>query len=199
LVLGVFLVAVLVARSHAPPPPGAAPNHAPFGDSVERWRPLSREAAITAERLTGISLDEDLVLALIAVESGGESSARSARGTVGLAQVEPATFADLRARYPGVLSDPLSDDASIGEPRTNLIAGALYLAECARAFGADLSDPYDLAVTLHAYQLGRHATAEALRGGGWLPADALDQVARIMALYRAARPSALPKEPAMSP
>jgi len=182
-----FLVAVLAAGSHAAPRPAAAPNYPPFGESVERWRPLSREAALTAQRLTGVNLDENLLLALIAVESGGESTARSTRGAVGLAQVEPATFVDLRARYPGLLGDPRSEQASIDEPRANLVAAALYLAECARAFGADLSDPYDLAIALHAYQLGPRATAEALRSGGWLPAETVDHAARIMALYRAAR------------
>jgi soluble lytic murein transglycosylase-like protein len=157
---------------------------APFSETVERWRPLGHDAALTAWRLTGARLDEDLLLALVAVESGGDPAARSASGGVGLAGLQPATFAHLRARYPIVLGEATPDD-----PRANLVAGALHLAECARAFEADLADPYDLAMTLNAYSLGPRATSEALRNGGWLPKATVEDAARIMALYRRAHPA----------
>ena len=58
---------------------------------------------------TGVKLDENILLALVAVESEGEPEARSARGAVGLVQVEPSTFEDLRATAGNLLPrGPLS-------------------------------------------------------------------------------------------
>ena len=201
LVLALVLATVVAARPQARAAT-ATPSQGPFDESVERWRPLSREAARTAARLTGINLDEDLLLALVEVESGGHPTVRSARGGVGLTAIESADFADLHASFPGPLGSPPIDapDAKvpaleseveaarplIEEPLTNLIAGALHLAECARAFGADLSDPYDLTLSLHAYRFGPRATAEALQSGGWLPGETVEHAARIEALYRQA-------------
>jgi len=168
----------------------------PFGESVARWRRLARDAAETAQRLTGVRLDEDLLLALVDTESGGQPSHHGADGGVGLTGVEPLAFEDLRVRYPGLLCKPLVDPlridatepnaALIEDPRTNLLAGALRLAESARALGADLSDPYDLTAALHAYRFGPRVTIAALQGGGWLPAETVEQAARVMALYRKA-------------
>ena len=102
-----------------------------------------------------MKLDENILLALVAVESEGEPEARSARGAVGLVQVEPSTFEDLRATAGNLLPrGPLE------RPDVNLMAGALYLAECARVLGADVADPGDLVLVLHAYNMGPRAAAE---------------------------------------
>ena len=126
-----------------------------FTAAVERWRPISRDATRTVQRVTGVKLEEDVLLALVAVESEGKPTARSAAGAVGLAQVMPSTFEDLRARYGEVLPA-----ASLEEPRFNVLAGALYLADCARALEADLADPDQLALVLHAYNMGLRAAVE---------------------------------------
>ncbi len=159
------------------------PKAPPFIPAVERWRPLSREASTGAVRLTGIRLDEDLLLALVAVESGGEPQARSAAGALGLTQIEPATFDDLRARYGPALSA-----GSIDDPGVNLLAGALYLVDCARLLNADLTNARDLPDVLHAYNLGPGAMIEALRQGDPLPAETIDHAARVLSAYAAARP-----------
>jgi soluble lytic murein transglycosylase-like protein len=130
-------------------------GQARFTPAVERWRPISRDATRTVQRVTAVKLEEDVLLALIAVESEGKPTARSAAGAVGLAQVMPSTFDDLRTRYNDVLPT-----ASLEEPRFNVLAGALYLADCTRALEADLSDPDQLALVLHAYNMGLRAAAE---------------------------------------
>jgi soluble lytic murein transglycosylase-like protein len=158
---------------------------------VERWRTITALATQTVQETTGVRLDPDLVLALVAVESGGQPDARSASGAVGLTQVQPATFADLRTRYGGLLVDQ-----SVERPATNLLAGALYMADCARVLHADLTDPGDLNLVLDAYNLGPRAVLEWRATGTWtdqsggqevirdqLPAETIEHAARIMAAH----------------
>ena len=170
-------------------------GRARFAPAVEQWRAVSRDAARTVYAVTGVQLDEDMLLALVAVESGGKPAARSARGAVGLAQVQPTTFEDLRTRYA-----PLLAGRSLEQPSVNLLAGALYLADCARVLGANVADPADLTLVLHAYNLGPRAAAEWRETGSWLkqtergaqlenglPAETIDHATRILAAINAAR------------
>jgi len=135
-----------------------------------------------------VKLDENILLALVAVESGGKATAQSPRGAVGLAQVEPATFEDLRTQYGELLAG-----GPLEQPRVNLLAGALYLAECARLLGSDVSVAGDLALVLHAYNMGSRAAAEWRDSGSWfnetdgrveleheLPSETIDHASRIM-------------------
>ena len=185
------------ASAPALPDPTQVPTagRARFAPAVEQWRSLSRDAARTVYDVTGVRLDEDLLLALVAVESEGKPAARSARGAVGLAQVEPSTFEDLRTRYAELLAG-----RSLEQPGVNLLAGALYLADCARVLGANVADPGDLALVLHAYNLGPRAAAEWRETGSWLkhtergaqlehglPAETIDHATRILAAITAAR------------
>lgn len=183
--------------SMAAPAPTTEPTPRPagrFAPGVERWRLASRDAAQTAQQATGVNLDENIMLALVAVESEGAPTARSPRGAVGLAQVEPATFKDLRARYGDLLPG-----GSLEEPRVNLLAGALYLAECARFLGSDIAIPGELALVLHAYNLGPRAAAEWRDSGAWtdettagvqvqhqLPQETVEHASRILAAVYAA-------------
>jgi hypothetical protein len=141
----------------------AALGQTRFTPAVERWRPISRDATRTVQRVTAVKLEEDVLVALVAVESEGKPTARSAAGAVGLTQVMPSTFEDLRARYGEVLPT-----ASLEEPRFNVLAGALYLADCARALEADLADQDQLALVLHAYNMGLRAAAEWRDSRSWM-------------------------------
>jgi len=185
------------APSAAVPDPNPAHTlrHSGFAPSVERWRSMSREATWTAQQATGVSLDEDILLALVAVESGGKPAARSPRGAVGLVQVEPATFEELRSRYHQLLAGQ-----SLEQPHVNLLAGALYVADCTRVLGADLADPDDLALVLHAYNIGPRAVAEWRDNGSWLdqtergaqledglPPETVEYASRIMVAINSAR------------
>lgn len=162
-----------------------------FSASVERWRGLSLATSRVVRGATGVNLEDDLLLALVAVESNGDPGAHSGKGAMGLTQVEPATFRDLQTRYRDILGG-----GSLQEPRTNLLAGAVYLAECARLLHADLADPSDLELVLKAYNLGPRAAAEWRATGTWLregeieyalPAETLEHTARIVAAYESAR------------
>lgn len=85
-----------------------------------KYRGPYLDMARAAARRHGIP--EDLFLRLVQQESGWNSSARSHKGAMGLAQLMPAT-----ARY-------LRVDADV--PAQNLDGGARYLAEQYRTFGS---------------------------------------------------------------
>jgi Transglycosylase SLT domain len=83
----------------------------------------------------------------------GEVRITSAAGAMGLMQVMPATFAEMRARY-GLGSDPF-------DPRTNILAGAAYLRE--------MYDRYGERHFLAAYNAGPGRVDAWLRGRATLP------------------------------
>lgn len=62
------------------------------------------------------------------VESGGDPRAVSQKGAVGLMQIMPATWTELRSRH-GLGDDPF-------DPHDNIIAGAAYLREMHDRYGA---------------------------------------------------------------
>ena len=140
---------------------GAAPSPA-----VSGFEPWSNFVASAAHQQ---GLDPALLLAVIAVESGGQARAVSSRGAQGLMQLMPAT-----ARALGV-TDPF-------DPKQNVDAGARHL----RA----LLDRYhqDLARALAAYNAGatviEHVAAGSTR---WPNAETAAYVPRVLQRYAALR------------
>lgn len=121
-------------------PPGKPENLRRFAN--QRFASLIDEAARNA------ALDPALVHAVIAVESGYNPAARSAKGAVGLMQVLPETA----SRY-GV-ADPASS------PEANLRAGTRYLSYLMVLF------QYRIELVLAAYNAGEYAV---LRYGHRIP------------------------------
>jgi soluble lytic murein transglycosylase-like protein len=113
---------------------------------------------------TANALESNLLRAVIAVESGFNSRARSKRGAIGLMQLMPATA----LRF-GV-SDPY-------DPRQNVRAGAQYLKFLIDRFGNDLT------LALAAYNAGEEAVD---RSGGQIPPFMETQayVPRVLKIYR---------------
>ncbi len=95
------------------------------------------------------------------VESAGEVRARSQKGAMGLMQIMPQTWSELRARY-GLGTDPY-------DPRDNILAGAAYIRELYQRFGA----PGFLA----AYNSGPTRYENYLATGRSLPDETQDYVA----------------------
>jgi soluble lytic murein transglycosylase-like protein len=101
------------------------PQTTPFPPRVARWRPLV-EAELTTIRATrGLNeaITPDLVLAVIAAESGGDPDARSHAHAAGLMQVLPTTLASLLTDTPS---------PNVFDPTANVRAGILYLDEAIR-------------------------------------------------------------------
>jgi soluble lytic murein transglycosylase-like protein len=73
-------------------------------------------------------LPVDLIETVIAVESGGQTRAVSPAGAMGLMQLMPGTWADLRLRLK-LGADPF-------DPGDNILAGAAYLRELRDRYGA---------------------------------------------------------------
>ncbi len=110
------VVHMAVASGAAAAIPVAVPPVPPVLAPVERWLPLIRSTS-AAE-----GLPWRMVAAVVRVESGGDPSAVSPAGAVGLAQVEPATAH--AEGYFGLL-----------DPQVNLEAATAYLAWLGGLYG----------------------------------------------------------------
>ena len=138
-------------------PPGDA-RGLPLMARVAQYRDLVAEAARLAE------VDARLLHAVIAVESGYNPQAVSAKGAVGLMQLMPNT-----ARRYGT--------GNMRDPQQNLLAGASYLRDLLKRFNNDVS------LALAAYNAGENAV---LRSGGRIPSnpETTAYVPKVLAVYR---------------
>lgn len=115
---------------------------------------LDRDAFVS-EAAARFRIPASWIFAVMAVESGHDPRAVSEAGAMGLMQVMPRTYAELRARY-GLGKDPF-------HPRDNVLAGSAYLRELYDRFGA----PGFLA----AYNAGPERYAQHLATGRPLPLE----------------------------
>lgn len=120
---------------------------------------LDAPIARAAERF---ALPDALIRAVIAVESGGSVFALSPKGAMGLMQLMPGTWAELRQLH-GLGTDPY-------DPCDNIFAGTAYLRELLDRYG----DPGFLA----AYNTGP-GRYEAYLGGRPLTSETIAYVARV--------------------
>jgi len=95
-------------------------------DELDRWQPLIAEASAR------FGVPSRWIEQVIRTESGGHTHRdgapiRSVMGAVGLMQLMPATWADLRARL------QLGDDPD--DPHDNILAGTYYLRLMYERFG----------------------------------------------------------------
>ncbi|MET3711743.1 soluble lytic murein transglycosylase-like protein [Sphingomonas trueperi] len=119
-------------------------------DAVERWRPLIAEASAR------FGIPAPWIERVIRAESGGRTTLggrpiRSRAGAIGLMQLMPATWAEMRAR--------LALGNNPDDPRDNILAGALYLRLMYDRFGyPDLFGAYHAGPgTYSAYLTGRRS------------------------------------------
>jgi len=152
------LLAVLAWLSPASPAAQARPPELRCASGLSIDRAIARASGRFA-------LPEALLRAVIAVESNFSATALSSQGAMGLMQIMPATWADLRLRY-ALGADPY-------DPCDNVQAGAAYLREMLDRYG----DPGFLA----AYNAGPGRYEAHLRGSRALPAETIAYVARVSA------------------
>jgi hypothetical protein len=158
-----LLVAALPAVALADPP---AQHRTLARATVERSDPL---AAYVSEAARRFAISERWIRAVMRVESAGDRHAVSPKGAMGLMQIMPATWDELRGRY-RLGNDPF-------DARDNILAGAAYLAE--------LHDLYGSPGFLAAYNAGSRRYERHLASGNSLPAETVDYLAKIVPLIDA--------------
>ncbi|MBI2768768.1 MAG: lytic transglycosylase domain-containing protein [Burkholderiales bacterium] len=125
-------------------------------------------------------IDYELLQALIATESGFDSSAVSPKGAIGLMQVMPATA----ERY-GVSADRKTTlEKKLADPRVNIRAGSSYLSYLLKLF------PGNLELALAAYNAGEGAVQ---RAGNKIPnfRETQNYVKTVMQLYGMLKPPSM--------
>ncbi len=125
-------------------------------------------AAFVTEASRRFGIPEHWIRAVRRVESAGDVRAISSAGAIGLMQVMPNTWAELRARY-RLGNDPF-------DPHDNILAGTAYLRE--------MHDRYGSPGFLAAYNAGPGRYEEYLAGRP-LPAETRAYVATLSPLVGA--------------
>jgi soluble lytic murein transglycosylase-like protein len=128
-------------------------------------------AAFVTEASKRFALPEHWIRAVMHAESSAKPRARSERGAMGLMQIMPKTWTELRARY-GLGADPY-------DPRDNILAGGAYIRE--------LYDRYGAPGFLAAYNAGPGRYERHLATGRPLPEETLAYVATLAPMINRAR------------
>ena len=130
--------------------------------SAERPSRADSYATFITEAAQRFGVPEHWIRAVMRVESAGDVRAISSAGAMGLMQIMPATWTDLRARH--------RLGANPYDPRDNILAGAAYLRE--------MHDRYGSPGFLAAYNAGPGRYEEYLAGRP-LPAETRAYVAAL--------------------
>lgn len=120
------------------------------------------QAAHIAEASLRFGIPADWIRAVLTVESAGNIGAISPAGAMGLMQVMPETWAELRLRH-RLGNDPF-------DPRDNILAGTAYLREMFDRYG-------EIGAMLAAYNAGPGRMDAFLYSGQVLPAETRAYVA----------------------
>jgi len=142
-------LAALLLRAPASPEFEPVPEAIQQPDGVARW---GTEIAAAARRFV---VPEAWIRAVMAAESAGDPRAISPKGAIGLMQLMPETWREMRDRW-GLGGDPF-------DPADNVTAGTAYLRLMYDRFGS----PGCLA----AYNAGPKRFAEVLSGMAALPEE----------------------------
>ena len=155
LLSGLILAAPVASTAHAQQTPVERPSRSdPYGPYI-------------AEAAQRFGVPEAWIRAVMRVESAGDVRAISSAGAMGLMQIMPATWSELRVRH-RLGGNPY-------DPRDNILAGAAYLRE--------MHDRYGSPGFLAAYNAGPGRYEEYLAGRP-LPAETRAYVAALAPVVR---------------
>jgi len=158
-------VVVLVVLFAACGIAGAQPVAAAQSTVTSKSDRIERFIAEAAQRF---GIPASWIRAVMQAESRGAVRAVSPKGAMGLMQIMPQTWADLRSRY-GLGANPF-------DPHDNILAGAAYLRE--------LHDRYGAVGFLAAYNAGPGRYQDYLASGRPLPVETQAYVAALASLLR---------------
>lgn len=145
------------ARNFNAPAYAPAQYYPPPGPPDDPWGPYINEAAAR------YAIPAQWIRAVMAQESGGQEQAVSPAGAMGLMQIMPATYEELREAN-NLGADPFN-------PEDNILAGAAYIKEMYARYGA----PGFLA----AYNAGPDELDAYLAGDGTLPDETVNYLASV--------------------
>jgi len=138
----------------------AEPASTASAEVAVSWQSFIDEAA------SRFSVPASWIRAVIQVESKGNPKALSPEGAVGLMQLMPDTYAELRVRY-GLGADPT-------DPHDNIVAGTAYLRDMRERFGTE--------GFVAAYNAGPQRYEDHLATGRPLPDETVTYVAKLAPL-----------------
>jgi hypothetical protein len=145
----------------------ATRSYDPPGPPSDPWGPYIREAS------QRFDVPERWIREVMRQESGGRAGATSPVGAMGLMQVMPGTYAELRNRY------DLGSDAY--HPYDSIMAGTAYIRE--------MYDLYGSPAFLAAYNAGPRRLEDYLWASRGLPTETRNYVARIGPRIEGASPT----------
>ncbi|HZF43960.1 MAG TPA: lytic transglycosylase domain-containing protein [Sphingomonadaceae bacterium] len=144
-----------LASAQSPTGSPAAPVSAPPG--------AHPYAGYVAEASQRFGIPEAWIWSVMRVESAGNPAVTSHAGAMGLMQVMPGTYAELRSRH-GLGPNPY-------DPRDSILAGAAYLRE--------MHDRYGSSGFLAAYNAGPGRWEDYVSRGRPLPAETVAYMTRL--------------------
>jgi len=144
-------------------------------DEVERWRPLVEEAS------TRFGIPTSWIERVIRAESGGltllnDRPIRSRAGAMGLMQLMPATWTEMRVR--------LSLGTNPDDPRDNILAGTFFLRL--------MYDRFGYPGLFGAYNAGPGAYSAFLAGRRRLPGETVAYLGTVGGAMKAGLPAPQP-------
>jgi soluble lytic murein transglycosylase-like protein len=169
--IGRMLCIAVISAASMPPRGGAHAEQEPKATRRPNDSPVLPFAAFVTEASKRFGVPEHLIRAVMQVESGAKQRARSSKGAMGLMQIMPRTWTELRARY-GFGADPF-------DPHDNILAGAAYIRE--------LYDRYGVPGSLAAYNAGPGRYERHLATGRPLPDETQAYVATLVPMINRAR------------
>jgi hypothetical protein len=148
---------------------GTSPVHAQLSNPSGVTVAADRIGDFVNEASQRFAIPPSWIRAVMRVESLGDPLALSPKGAMGLMQIMPDTWSELRSRY-DLGADPY-------DPHDNIVAGAAYLRE--------LHDRYGERGFLAAYNAGRGRYEDHLATGRPLPSETLLYMAAVASLVGA--------------
>ena len=148
-------------------------DYSPPGPPEDPWGPYITEAS------TRFDVPDRWIREVMRVESGGrlyhnDTLVTSPVGAMGLMQVMPATFDDMRSQFDGISDDPY-------DPHNSILAGTAYIRQ--------MYDVYGSPGFLAAYNAGPGNLDAYLTRGRRLPAETRRYVAMIAPYIRDSSPN----------
>ncbi|WP_320203080.1 lytic transglycosylase domain-containing protein [Agrobacterium rosae] len=165
-IMAMFIASIMIVTQPCVASADPLKTNAVSDRAVAVAPPSDPWAKYITEAAKRFAISERWIRAVMQAESDHDPLAVSPKGAMGLMQIMPPTWTELRTRY-HLGADPY-------QPRDNILAGAAYLAE--------LHDLYGSPGFLAAYNAGPGRYEKHIITGDPLPAETVNYIAKVMSL-----------------